>query len=81
MFDVTTVCFRFSCFVLVFFFDGVLKFLPRDIQARESGAHVFYMTCQDECELWLSPDSRDEGKRRIIFVPYGLNLGQAEWDR
>ncbi|CAH3188258.1 unnamed protein product, partial [Porites evermanni] len=50
-------------------------------RAPETGLFVFYMTCQDECELWLSTDDTNFNKRRIIFVPFGLNLTWKQWDK
>ena len=50
-------------------------------KAPETGSFVFYMTCQDECELWLSTDDKTVNKRRIIFVPFGLNLTWNQWDK
>lgn len=45
------------------------------------GTYVFYMTCQDECELWLSTDYSPDYKERIMFLPFGLNLGAHDWER
>ena len=50
-------------------------------EASETGSYVFYMTCQDECDLWLSPDDKPDNKKRVISVPFGLNLKWNDWDR
>lgn len=50
-------------------------------RAPETGDYLFYVTCQDECELWLSTDHRTDNKKRVIFIPFGMNLTWNEWDR
>ncbi|KAL9968685.1 hypothetical protein ACROYT_G020803 [Oculina patagonica] len=50
-------------------------------RAPETGPYVFYMTCQDECALWWSPSDTPDNKKRIIFVPFGLNLNANDWER
>ena len=56
------------------------KFPLRFSKAPMTGTYVFYMTCKDECELWLSTDYNPENKERILFVPFGLNLGVHDWE-
>ncbi|KAJ7363454.1 Peptidase inhibitor 16 [Desmophyllum pertusum] len=52
-------------------------------EAPETGPHVFYMTCQDECELWWSPGDTPDNRKRIILVPFGviLDVKANEWEK
>lgn len=50
-------------------------------EAPETGQYVFYMTCKDECELWLSSNDAPDNIQRILFISFGLNLNSNEWER
>ncbi|XP_020610810.1 uncharacterized protein LOC110049362 [Orbicella faveolata] len=50
-------------------------------RAPETGQYVFYLTCQDECELWLSTNDAPDNIKRILFISFGLNLNYNEWER
>lgn len=51
-------------------------------RAPKTGAYIFYMACLDECELWLSSTEKPDDMKRILFVPYGLNLSwRNDWER
>ncbi|XP_067049279.1 uncharacterized protein [Acropora muricata] len=50
-------------------------------RAPQTGLYTFFMTCQDECELWLSSSSKPDDTKRVLFIPYGLSLNHNQWDR
>lgn len=57
------------------------------LQPAASGFYTFYMTCEDECELWLKeankptlndePDMDNEG---ILLAKLPKRTGRLKWD-
>lgn len=44
-----------------------------------TGAYVFWISGDDECELWLGTDDRPESKRKIASVPSWTS--SLQWDK
>lgn len=58
------------------------------LQPPVSGLYTFYMTCEDECEMWLEeadqPTDSDEddmdNKEEVLRAKLATKTGRLKWD-
>ena len=75
--------------VIVQFFTGYNKHIQHfSPQVTDSGYHTFYMTCNDECELWFDGVEDLEGlgagqseRKMLIKLVDMSTLERLTWDR
>ena len=48
--------------------DNYAQRLRAYLVAPETGDYTFSITCNRECEVWLSTDATPESKQKLVFV-------------
>ncbi|KII69681.1 hypothetical protein RF11_07278 [Thelohanellus kitauei] len=49
--------------------------------AAETGPYVFYLSCDDECELWIGKNTSENSLEKVAYLPTNFSTDFREWNR
>ncbi|XP_065661641.1 uncharacterized protein LOC100198409 isoform X1 [Hydra vulgaris] len=61
--------------------DGYGQRLSTYYKAPTTGEFIFYISCDNECELWISPDTEEIHSNLILELKHGHYTSYRQWHK